>query len=219
MYCGANTHFLGFFRLSGIVVLLASFRDTPFCIEPMKVDETEQAVKRSREGDMDAFGQLIRMHEGWVRGFLRARIRDWASADDLAQDVFVTAFRRLKEYRGEARFESWLRGIALNHLRNFLRKRREECIGGSEELQTLLDTEHVEEVESGGRELDALRDCLQRIDGPSRELLDRRYVNGDSVRDLAASTGRGYSALTMQLHRMREMLAECVKRKLEFSES
>lgn len=184
----------------------------------MSPEEMEQVIERSRRGDLDAFGDLVRAHEGWVRGFLRARIRDWASADDLAQDVFVTAFRRMKEYRGEARFEAWLRGIAINHLRNFLRKRREECIGGSEELQELVDRESVE-MEPGNHRLDALRDCLQRIDGPSRDLLDRRYARGESVRDLAESTGKGYSALTMQLHRMRELLADCVKKKLEFSES
>lgn len=181
-------------------------------------DPTAHAVKRSQEGDLDAFGELVRLHEGWVRGFLRSRIRDWSSADDLAQDVFVTAFRRIRDFRGESGFEAWLRGIAVNHLRNFVRKRREECIGGSDELQGLLDREPPG-IEAGGPSLDALQECLRRIDGPSRELLDARYVKGRSVRELAAESGRGYSALTMQLHRIREALAECVKRKLEFSES
>ncbi|MFD0894989.1 sigma-70 family RNA polymerase sigma factor [Luteolibacter ambystomatis] len=174
------------------------------------------ALDRSREGDLDAFGELVRQHEGWVRGYLRTRIRDWAAADDLAQDVFVTAFRRIRDYRGEAPFEAWLRGIAMNHMRNFIRKRREDCIGGSEELQALMDADsHA--VESSGPALDALRECLHRIDGPARELLDGRYVQGKSVRELADEAGRGYSALTMQLHRMREALADCVKKKLELS--
>ncbi|BCU79264.1 sigma-70 family RNA polymerase sigma factor [Luteolibacter sp. LG18] len=172
------------------------------------------ALDRSREGDLDAFGELVRQHEGWIRGYLRARIRNWSAADDLAQDVFVTAFRRIRDFRGEAPFESWLRGIALNHLRNFIRKRREDCIGGSEELQALMDTE-PHHADQGGAALDALRECLHRIDGPARELLDGRYVQGKSVRELADEVGRGYSALTMQLHRMREALADCVKKKLE----
>lgn len=181
------------------------------------MDSSDQVLQRSREGDLKAFGELVRQNEGWVRGFLRARIRDWSSADDLAQDVFVTAFRNIRGFRGDSSFETWLRGIATNHLRNFIRKRREECIGGSEELQALLDVE-PRPAESGGPSLDALRDCLLRIDGPSRELLDERYVKGRSVRELASGSGKGYSALTMQLHRLRELLAECVKRKLEVTE-
>jgi RNA polymerase sigma-70 factor (ECF subfamily) len=172
-------------------------------------------------GWMEAFGELVRIHEGWVRGFLRARIRDWAAADDLAQDVFVTAFRRVKTFRGDSAFDGWLRGIAVNHLRNFARKRRELCLGGPEELQVLIEREAGDFLGAGDESgaLEALRQCLGRIDGPSRALLDERYVEGRSVRELAERSGRGYSALTMQLHRLRELLADCVQRKLEVGES
>ncbi len=178
-------------------------------------------VQARGPGWMEAFGELVRLNEGWVRGFLRSRVRDWSAADDLAQEVFVTAFRRVKTFRGEAGFEGWLRGIAVNHLRNFLRKRREQAIGGNDELQVLIDR-GAECFLAGGDEggaLEALRECLRAIDGPSRELLDQRYVSGKTVREISAANGRGYSALTMQLHRLRELLAECVQRKMEVPES
>ena len=167
------------------------------------------------------FGEIVRRHEGGIRAFLRSRIRDWAAADDLAQDVFVTAFRRLKSFRNETGIEAWLRGIAVNHLRNFLRKRREQCIGGSEELQALIDggTDAFLAGAQTGDALDALRTCLGKIDGPARELLHERYLAGRTVREIAAGSGRGYSALTMQLHRLRELLAECIQRRLGIRES
>lgn len=188
------------------------------------VDPSGDLLRRMRArgpGWMDDFGELVRLNEGWVRGFLRSRIRDWAAADDLAQEVFVTAFRRVHAFRGEAGFEGWLRGIAVNHLRNFLRKRREQAIGGNDELQELIDrgAESFLAAADEGGALEALRECLGKIDGPSRELLDRRYVTGKTVREMAAESGRGYSALTMQLHRLRELLADCVQRKMEASES
>jgi len=178
-------------------------------------------VQTRGTGWMDTFGALVRLHEGWVRGFLRSRIRDWAAADDLAQDVFVTAFRRIQTYSGEASFEAWLRGIAVNHLRNFIRKRREECVGGNDELQALIDRGADVFLASGDESgaLDALQKCLGRIDGPSRDLLHQRYVEGKTVREISVGSGRGYSALTMQLHRLRELLAECVQRKMEVPES
>ena len=137
-----------------------------------------------------------------LRGMLRARLGDWTAADDLAQDAFVTAFRKLRDFRGDSSFESWLRAIAMNHLRNFIRKRREMCVGGDAELQELLGAGDGAACREGER-LAALRECLKRIQGPSRELLDSRYVTGKSVRQISAETGRGYSALTMQLHRLR----------------
>ncbi len=185
---------------------------------------TGDPLRRVREreaGWLDAFGELVGIHEGWVRGFLHTRIRDRSAVDDLAQDVFVTAFRRIHTYDHEAGFEAWLRGIAVNHLRNFARKRREQLIGGSEELQELADR-GTDAFLNGGNEhhaLDALRQCLDRIDGPSRELLNQRYTMGRTVREISASSGKGYSALTMRLHRVREVLAECVQRKLATRET
>ncbi len=175
----------------------------------MKARSGKPAVPLSPED----FNDLVREHEGWVRGFFRARLRDWTAADDLAQDVFVTAYRGLKKFRGDSSIATWLRGIALNHLRNFIRKRREQCVGGSEELQVLMDSAGSDgsDRDEGGM-LEALRECLSRVDGPARELLQKRYVVGQTVRELAAESGRGYSALTMQLHRLRESLADCVKK-------
>ncbi|WP_035614087.1 sigma-70 family RNA polymerase sigma factor [Haloferula sp. BvORR071] len=179
--------------------------------------EDRIAWEKSCQGDLDAFSTIVRRHQGWLRAYLRARMADWSEADDLAQEAFLTAYRKIHQFTGEGELEPWLKTIAKNHLRNHVRKRRDECVGGSEELGRLLDQDAGTIAVSSGS-LDALADCLRRIEGPSRALLNERYVEGKSVRDLAAESGRGYSALTMQLHRLREVLAECVRRKLELPE-
>lgn len=109
----------------------------------------------------------------------------------------------------------------MNHLRNFVRKRRELCMGGNEELQALIDhgADTFLGVSNESNALDALHKCLGKIDAPARDLLTARYVTGRTVREISASSGRGYSALTMQLHRLREALAECVQRNMEGAES
>jgi RNA polymerase sigma-70 factor (ECF subfamily) len=185
------------------------------------METVDDSLRRARGGDLDAFGDLVRMHQGWLRGYLRGRLRDWASADDLAQDAFVTAFMKLRDFRGDSSFEVWLRGIAQNHLRNHVRKRREESVGSSEELQGLLEQacEEWDGGRSAGERMEALNDCLDRIEGPARDLLEQRYRQGKSVREISKDTGRGYSALTMQFHRMREMLAECIRSKEGIQES
>ena len=187
----------------------------------MTSDDLLLAIQAHGPGWIDAFGEMVRRNEGWVRGFLRSRIRDGAAADDLAQDVFVTAFRRVKTYRADSTFESWLRGIAVNHLRNFVRKRRELAIGGNDELQVLIDrsVDAFLGDEDENCALDALQKCLGKIDGPSRDLLKERYVTGRTVREISANSGKGYSALTMQLHRLRELLADCIQRNLEVGQS
>lgn len=170
-------------------------------------------VERVRNGDLKAFGELVREHQGWLRGMLRTRIPDWTAADDLVQDVFVTAFRRIKEFRGESEIDGWLRGIAMNHLRNHIRKKREEYVGGNLELEQLMERHPPSHI--GSSSLDALHECLKRLDGESRDLLSERYIKGKSIRELSDASGKRYSALTMQLHRLREILAGCVKGRMK----
>jgi RNA polymerase sigma-70 factor (ECF subfamily) len=165
-----------------------------------------------------SFESLVRANKAWVRGYLRSRLRDWASADDLAQDVFVTAYRRIGAFRGESSIEFWLKGIARNHLRNFLRKHREEAMGGSEELQEILDRSCNDWAHADGR-LQALSECMHELPQKARQLLDERYVQGRNVREIAKKTNKGYSALTMQFHRMREILADCIEKQFQGGEA
>lgn len=63
--------------------------------------------------DRNAFEQLVRRHQGMVRAQLRRLLRgDAAGADDLAQETFLLAWRKLDQFRGEARFSTWLYRIA-----------------------------------------------------------------------------------------------------------
>lgn len=179
----------------------------------------QSLVDRSQSGDLNAFGELVRAHEGWLRGWLRSQLRDWTAADDLAQDTFVTAFQKIRDFRGDGSFEAWLRTIAHNHFRNYLRKKRENYIGGDLELQALLTTEDKHEPDHSNTSLDALRDCLEQVQAPARKLLNDRYAIGKSLREIAQETDANYSALTMKIHRLRQSLAECTETKLGKSAS
>jgi len=178
--------------------------------------DEQQWVRAAQQGDVDAFAVLVERHHRGVRACLVARMNDPHEAEDLAQDVFVTAFRKLDEFDPERPLAPWLRSIALNRLRNHWRKFRARAIGGNAELAELLDRRVADEFGPEREPLlhGALRDCLERMDGPARDLLQRRYGEEESVRQLAERLQRGYSALTMQLHRLRELLANCIRRKL-----
>ncbi len=167
--------------------------------------------------DADAIAAIVRDNQRWLRGYFRSRLSDWAAADDLAQDVFVTAILKIRSFRGDSGVETWLRGIAHNHLRNHLRKHREQALGGSEVMQALLERSCDEWMgeEHGSGRLEALATCKERLPNLARDLLDQRYVQGKSVREISRETGKGYSALTMQFHRLRELLAECITQELE----
>lgn len=76
--------------------------------------------------DRRAFEQLMRRHHGMVRAQLRRLLKgDSAAADDLAQEAFLLAWRRLHQFRGDARFSTWLYRIAYTC---FLQSRRKRSL-------------------------------------------------------------------------------------------
>lgn len=74
-------------------------------------------------GDNGAFDQLVKRHSSRVRGFVRRLCRDSDLADDIAQDAFILAYRRLYQFKGESGLDSWLLGIAY---RCFLQHQRKQ---------------------------------------------------------------------------------------------
>lgn len=84
--------------------------------------------------DHNAFGELVRRYQSPVRAFLTRMTRgDSHLADDLAQETFLKAWRRLNGFRGNAKFSTWLFSIAFNEFRSAARKRCELSMDGMEE--------------------------------------------------------------------------------------
>ena len=79
--------------------------------EPVHPDDLA-LVRRAQAGDVEAFGELVERHRRAVFRAALAAVRSVSEADDVAQDAFVTAFRKLDGFRGEASFKTWLLAIA-----------------------------------------------------------------------------------------------------------
>ncbi|MBV9548969.1 MAG: sigma-70 family RNA polymerase sigma factor [Alphaproteobacteria bacterium] len=80
-----------------------------------------------RLADAAAFTALVREHQSALRGFLRRLTKgDHALADDLAQETFLAAYRKLSQFRGESSFASWLYAIAWSRFLMAARRRKEE---------------------------------------------------------------------------------------------
>ena len=89
----------------------------------------EDLVRRARGRDRDAFRQLVERYRERVYGIARGMTGNHADADDVAQETFIRAYRKLDDFEGRARFCTWLYRIAVNCSLDLLRKRlrRAEC--------------------------------------------------------------------------------------------
>jgi RNA polymerase sigma-70 factor (ECF subfamily) len=100
-------------------------------------------------GDRHAFAVLVRRHQSPVRGLLRRLANgDEALADDLAQETFIQAYRKLGQFRADARFSTWLYRIAYNCFLMHLRSRKAEPL-----MSEPLDEAAVEDRETPSDEL------------------------------------------------------------------
>jgi RNA polymerase sigma-70 factor, ECF subfamily len=188
--------------------------------EPMEPSDEPHLIRSAQKRDLSAFAILVQRHHADVRACLAVRLNNTHDAEDLAQEVFMTAFRRIGDCDPTRPIRPWFRGIAMKLLANFRRKSRPELIGSHEELQALLDAELEARFTTAhgqgneGSELEALVECLEKLENPARNLLRARYEEGESLDGIAARLGRKASAVSMQLHRLRVVLGDCVKTKL-----
>src|SRR4051812_37361726 len=81
-------------------------------------------IARTLSGDLTAFDYLVDRHQVAVKAFLGCRLRDRHVVDDLAQETFIHAFKRLSDFELTRPLLPWLRGIAFNLLRNHRRSRQ-----------------------------------------------------------------------------------------------
>lgn len=87
-------------------------------------ERDEDLVRRFTSGDADAFTELVHRHQQRVYSLCRRILGDADAAADVAQDTFVTVFRKIESFRGDAAFTTWLHRVAVNACYDELRRAR-----------------------------------------------------------------------------------------------
>ncbi|MFD9940161.1 RNA polymerase sigma factor [Nonomuraea sp. NPDC059023] len=142
--------------------------------------------------------ELYREHWPLVCGFLLRRTRDPHLAEDLAQETFVKATRAMLGWRGENP-AAWLLVIARNVLLDHVRRRRVEL--------ALPDPDELGVPSIGSRALE-VRDALDRLPPQHRRLLELVYLEGFSMVEVAAMTGKKHNTIKTAVWRARAAFAE-----------
>lgn len=187
----------------------------------MNRDDELKWIAEARAGSVDAFSKLVLLHQGRIRGYVGRHVRQIDVADDLAQEVFLDAFRNLRNYRGEVALNQWLYGVARNcvleHLRSEGRRRlRETRSLGAHLLRGRL--QRVEEdkgsAEGKEREISALQQCMKGLPPDRARLLEEFYFEDSSAVEMAQRRDWKDSRIRKALLRIRQALRECMDRKL-----
>lgn len=169
-------------------------------------------------GDQDAFGALVERYQRTLYYFVVGKVADDTEAKDIVQKTFVAAFQNLEEFRLGENFFAWLKGIALNHCRNEWRRFQSQArMAGRllEEKRAELELASFEaRLDDGDRRLAALRQCMEQLSPHEQTVIEWRFVQELPLSAIGQQLGRGAEAARLFLYRIRQRLADCVKKRL-----
>jgi RNA polymerase sigma-70 factor, ECF subfamily len=185
-------------------LLAAGLRSGPL-MEPSASEISDDArwVAAARDGDRAAFGQLYLRYARMVHGVLLAKV-PLGDVEDLVQDVFIRALRRMSTLREEARFGAWLAAIARNVAHDYHRR--------SVPAERLPDDASEQEIPWGtsGGDQDCpsaeILEAVMTLSETYRETLIMRLVEGMTGPEIAARTGMTHGSVRVNLYRGMEQL-------------
>jgi RNA polymerase sigma-70 factor (ECF subfamily) len=178
-----------------------------------------ELVARALDGSQEAFRELVERFERPVWSLVARMVQDPGTAEDLAQEVFVKAFRRLDSYDPGRKFASWLFKIAHNTTIDYLRR------GGAETVPLETDEERggnllavlaaPGESPLAAAERHDLARALERaialLRSEYREAVILFYVEGASYQEICDATGLPLGTVKTNLHRARKELAQAME--------
>jgi RNA polymerase sigma-70 factor (ECF subfamily) len=169
-------------------------------------------LARAREGDVDAFAEIVHRYEHRVRGVLLRLLDDDRDVEEATQDCFVQAWRNLDRFRGEAAVFTWLYRIAVNEALARLRRKRlptTDIDDVSERAQLAADVREEPQaaVESGELE-QFLAGQLRLLEPDYRVPLVLRDVVGLSNEEVAVILDLSLAATKSRIHRARMQIRE-----------
>jgi RNA polymerase sigma-70 factor (ECF subfamily) len=167
-------------------------------------------VERARNGDRAAFDALYRMHAGRVYGVCLRMVADAERAEQLTQDAFVLAWRRLDSFRGESAFTSWLHRLTVNVVLEASRRQSRREV----REETMADLTVVDRG-AGPPDVDTrlvLERAVAALPPGARTCLVLHDIEGYTHEEIAQLTGTAVGTTKAQLHRARRLLREMLGR-------
>jgi RNA polymerase sigma-70 factor (ECF subfamily) len=154
----------------------------------------------------EAFGSVFDRHFDDVYGYVAWRLApDLASAQDVVQEVFLAALAAWDSYRGDGSVLAWLRAIARRKVADHFGRRG--AANQHEDLDALSETLVFDHDDPEQRTL-LLAEAMRRLPPESVELLEEKYLEGLSLRQMAERHARTEKAVESALSRAREMLRD-----------
>lgn len=172
----------------------------------------EELVTRSKDGITIAYDELVIRHSRKLTATLYQMTSNYDDAFDIAQEAFAKAYRSLKFFNGQSAFYTWLHSIALNHARNFLKRRNKRMTYSMDDDEYGNHADKDIHLADESQEADPeksiqmselnikLKDALSKLSKKHRDIVIMHDVNGLSHTEISTVLNISEGTLRSRLH-------------------
>jgi RNA polymerase sigma-70 factor (ECF subfamily) len=171
--------------------------------------EDQYYIQQVLNGDAAAYRNLVEKHQDLVFAIVSRIVIAREEAEEVAQDVFVKAYRKLKDFKAEAKFSTWLYRIAYNAAVSHTRKKKVEFTAADEEMMEKLEEEDVQQEVMGLSAEDQgklIRKALGSLPGTDKLIVTLFYYHEKSTEEIAGIVNMKPNNVKVKLHRIRKKL-------------
>jgi len=177
-----------------------------------------QWIKSAQQGNSEDFGLLVQKYQQRVFALVYHLVRRRDEVEDLAQEIFIKAFRAIRSYNFQSSFITWLSRIATNHCYDYLRHERISRVSfywqmgenSQQELEANAESqpEHVLDHEEQTVLKDFVSKLLDRAPADDRTILVLKELEDFSVEEIAQTLRLKPTTVKVRLHRARKRMLE-----------
>jgi RNA polymerase sigma-70 factor (ECF subfamily) len=178
-------------------------------------------VAAAQCGDHDAFGSLMKLYKDRVFNTALRFVGNWAIAEELTQDIFISVYRNIGGFKGESKFSTWLYRVTVNHAKNRIGYLSRKGYFRSDELNDNTDgdgswslagrasgpSQYAEDKELIG----ILMECFKKLSDNDRRIITLKDFEGLNYDEIAAVLAINLGTVKSRLSRARERLKEMMK--------
>ncbi|MGD9128509.1 MAG: sigma-70 family RNA polymerase sigma factor [Planctomycetia bacterium] len=168
----------------------------------------------------ETFVRLLIEYRQRIFSFIRVLVAGSPlDAEEIFQEVCIVAWKKLDQFDFETDFVRWVNRISYFQVLQHYQKHSRESLVFSSHFLDRIAQEMFCSGEALSRERKTLHACLEKLKEPDRQLIQRRYFEGESAGEIAESSGRPITSICRSLQRIRRRLHSCIRRTIAMEDS
>lgn len=182
-------------------------------LDAADVKAEEILVRSASGGNSQAFAELVKRYHRRVAALGMSFFKNAADTEDFVQDVFIKVYTKLKDFRGESRFSTWLLRIGYTTAINSIKRRKEYLPLGDETL--LWDQDYTpEEMQMRRLTIETVRESITELPERFAVCLDMYFFYDMAYGDISEVTGLPLNTVKSHIFRAKKLLKEKLEKRL-----